>query len=245
MSPERILVVAGESSTRRDLREILISQMYVVIEARTNEEALEEIETGRIDLTLIDVNLPGIDGFETCKRIREASDTPIILLLGPLSNEKDHVRALGTANDYLVRPFGSDQLIARMRSAFRAEPTETEKVKFESSNFLIDFACRRVVVNNRSIHLTPKELELLRHLVLNQGRPVSHVELLEALWGSSDPHYIGHLRVFVNQLRKKIEPHSKGSRNSHIQTDNFVGYHFEPAPGSQRTPADRTNKVKL
>lgn len=229
MNPKWILVVTGESIDRRDLRDILVSQAYVVIEARTSEEALEEIETGRIDLALVDVNLPRIDGFETCKRIRDASDTPIILLLGNLSTGEDQVRALSTgAKDYLIRPFGSDQLIARMHAAFRGEPTE--KVHFESSSFWIDFACRRVVANNRSIHLTPKELELLRHLVSNQGKPVSHVKLLEALWGSSDSHHINHLRVFVNQLRKKIEPHSKGPRNSHIQTDNLIGYHFELNP---------------
>ena len=129
-----------------------------------------------------------------------------------------------------------------MRAAFRTESTEAHKSQFESARLKIDFACRRVVVNNRSIHLTPKKLELLRHLILNQGRPVSYVRLLEALWGSSDPPHINHLRVFINQLRKKIEHHSKGPRHSQIRTDPDIGYHFEPN-SSQRTSADRTGKA--
>lgn len=231
MNSKWILVVTSESVTRRDLRAILLSQAYVVIEARSCEEALEEIETGRIDLVLLDINQPALDDFETCKRLRHASDVPIILLLGALSTEKDNARASDTgANDCLVRPFASDQLIARIEAASRTKPIEPQQSQFGSSCLKIDFACRRVVVNNRSIHLTPKELELLRHLVLNEGRPVSHVTLLTALWGSSDSHHISHLRVFVNNLRKKIEPDAKGPRDSYIRTDNLIGYHFEANP---------------
>lgn len=230
MNSERILVLTADSATRRDLRETLISESYVILEARSCGEALEEIETGRIDLVLLDVSRSEIDGLEACQTLRHASTLPIIVLGFP-GTAGDRPRVVNSgADDYLVKPIAADQLIARMRAAFRPDPTASQTSQLESSCWKIDFACRRVIVNEQTIHLTPKELELLRHLVLNQGRPVSHVKLLEALWGSSDSHHINHLRVFVNQLRKKIEPHLSGPRHSHIQTDNFIGYHFEPNP---------------
>jgi two-component system, OmpR family, KDP operon response regulator KdpE len=245
MNTRRILVVTGESITRRDLRDFLVCQAYVVIDARSCDEALEEIEANRIDLALLDINPPEL-GFEMCVRIRQASDVPIILLLPAISTKNDKFRASETAgaNDYLVRPFTSDQLIARMRAAFRLRPDEAVEPQFESSDLKIDFACRRVIVNNRFIHLTPKELELLRLLVLNQGKPVHHLKLLQALWGSASSHHIGHLRVFIKSLRKKIEPHSIGPRDSHIQTDNFIGYHFEPNPEKLANLGNRKDSVR-
>lgn len=236
MSSQHILLVTAESIHRRALRDTLIGEAYAIFEARNCEEALEEISAERIDLALVDVDLPGIDGCETCQKIRRTSGVPLILIgVSGLENDSRRILESG-ANDYIAVPFAGDQLIDRVRAIFRKKSAERHDQKFESPCFKIDFACRRVVINDQIVRLTPKEMKLLRHLVLNQGRPVSHSKLLEALWGSSDSHRINDLRVFVNQLRKKIEPHLRGPRHSHIQTDNFIGYHFEPNPEKTATP---------
>lgn len=240
MSSRHILLVTAESTNRRALRDTLLDEPYAILEARNCGEALEELSTGRIDLVLVDANLDGMDGCEACRQIRQTSNVPIILI-GSFSIESDSRRLLESgASDYIAMPFVGNQLIARIQSALRKDTAESHDPTFESSAFKIDFACRRVVVNDQIVRLTPKEMKLLRHLVLHQGRPVSHEKLLEALWGSHDSHRINDLRVFVNQLRKKIEPHLREPRYSHIQTDNFIGYHFEPNP--EKTAAPRRAK---
>lgn len=243
MSPQHILLVTAESINRRVLRDTLISEACAILEARNCEEALEEIQAGPIALVLVDVNLPGTDGFEACKKIRRTSDVPVILI-GISSMERDRRRIQESgANDYITMPFVRDQLLARIRAALRMAPAELRDTNFESSSFTCDFTFRRVIVNNQIVRLTPKEMELLRHLVLNQGRPISHGKLLEVLWGSNDLHRIGDLRVFINQLRKKIDPHLRCPRYSHIQTDNFIGYHFEPNPEKPTAPR-RSSRAK-
>jgi two-component system KDP operon response regulator KdpE len=221
----RVLVVDDDPQVRRAFRAILTSQGYTVIEARDGNEGIEEIKADRLDLVLLDINMPGIDGFETCRRIRECSDVPIIVVT-VRGAEKDKVVALDAgADDYLVKPFGTHELLARIRAAARRMPGAEEMPPFDSPGLKIDFERRRVIANGRPVHLTPTEFELLKHLVLNEGKPVSHLKLLHLLWGSEHVDDREHLRVFVGQLRKKIEPNPEEPR--YIVTEPLIGYRFE------------------
>lgn len=230
----KILVVDDEPQVRRAFRAILSSQGCAVIEARDGMEAIEEIRADTPDLVLLDINMPGIDGFETCRKIRESSDVPIIIVT-VRGAEKDKVLALDAgADDYLVKPFGTQELLARIRAAIRRIPGAEEQAPFNSPGLKIDFERRRVVANGQPVHLTPTEFELLRHLVLNQGKPVSHLKLLHLLWGPEHSDDREHLRVFIGQLRKKIEPDP--DEPHYIHTEPLIGYRFEPEYGKPAKP---------
>jgi two-component system KDP operon response regulator KdpE len=222
----KVLVVDDEPQVRRALRAILTGHGCTVIEVRDGEEALEEMKADRPDLVLLDINMPGIDGFETCRRIRETSDVPIIMVT-VRGNEKDKVLALDAgADDYLVKPFGTQELLARVRAAVRRVPSAEEIPAFVSPNLKIDFEHRRVIARGQPVHLTPTEFELLKHLVMNQGKPVSHLKLLHLLWGPEHSNDREPLRVFIGQLRRKIEPVPDEPR--YILTEPLIGYRFEP-----------------
>jgi two-component system, OmpR family, KDP operon response regulator KdpE len=222
----KILVVDDEPQVRRTLRAILTGHACSVIEARDGEEAIEEVKADCPDLVLLDINMPGIDGLETCKRIRELSDVPIIMVT-VRGSEKDKVVALDAgADDYLVKPFGTQELLARVRAAVRRLPSAEEIPSFVSPNLKIDFEHRRVIARGQAVHLTPTEFELLKQLVVNQGRPVSHLKLLHLLWGPEHSNDREPLRVFIGQLRKKIEPDPDEPR--YILTEPLIGYRFEP-----------------
>ena len=181
----------------------------------------------RIDLILLDVNMPGISGLETCAQIRRSGDVPIIMLT-VRNSERDKVQALDAgADDYVVKPFGAEELMARIRAALRrAAPVESPP-PFVSSDLKIDFENRLVTVKGKPVRLTPKEFDLLRHLVANQGKPIGHRRLLQAVWGPDYGEETEYLRVFINQLRKKIEPDPRRPR--FIKTEPWVGYRFERA----------------
>jgi two-component system KDP operon response regulator KdpE len=221
-----VLVVDDEPQIRRVLLTTLTSQGYSVIEARSGDEALEKIRVERCDLILLDMNMPGTSGLETCREIRETSDVPIIMVT-VRNAERDKIQALDAgANDYVVKPFGANELMARIRSALRRfVPTESLP-SFSSDDLDIDFEKRLVTSKGNAIHLTPKELELLRYLVGNQGKPLTHRRLLQAVWGPDYGEETVYLRVFINQLRKKVEPDPRHPR--YIHTEPWVGYRFEP-----------------
>jgi two-component system KDP operon response regulator KdpE len=222
----KVLVVDDDPQVRRALRAILTGQGCTVVEARDGEEAVEEITADRPDLVLLDINMPGIDGFETCRRIRESSDVPIIMVT-VRGNERDKVVALDAgADDYLVKPFGTQELLARVRAAVRRVPGAEEIPPFVSPNLNVDFERRRVIAHGQPVHLTPTEFELLKHLVLNRGKPVSHLKLLHLLWGPEYTTDREPLRVFIGQLRRKIEPNPDEPR--YILTEPLIGYRFEP-----------------
>jgi two-component system KDP operon response regulator KdpE len=220
-----VLVVDDEPQIRRVLTTMLTSQGYPVIEARSGEEALEKIRGERVDLVLLDVNMPGMSGLETCAQIRRSGDVPIIMLT-VRNSERDKVQALDAgADDYVVKPFGAEELLARIRAALRrASPVDTPP-PFVSHDLKIDFENRLVTAKGKAIRLTPKEFELLRHLVANQGKPMGHRRLLQAVWGPDYGEETEYLRVFINQLRKKIEPDPHHPR--FIKTEPWVGYRFE------------------
>jgi two-component system KDP operon response regulator KdpE len=224
MSSATILVVDDDSQIRRVMRNALSSHGYTIIEARNGEEALKQVRAERLDLIILDLNMPDMDGIEVCREIRVVSNLPIIMLT-VRSAEKDKVRALDAgADDYVVKPFGIDELLARIRAALRRAPGEAVETSVITKEMHLDFDNRTIVVQGKSVHLTPKEFELLRELVTNAGKPVSHRRLLQAVWGPDYGEETESLRVMVNQLRKKIEPDPANPR--FIRTEPWIGYRF-------------------
>jgi two-component system, OmpR family, KDP operon response regulator KdpE len=224
MSSATILVVDDDSQIRRVMRTALSSHGYTIIEARNGEEALKKLRSERLDLIILDLNMPDMDGIEVCREIRTVSNLPIIMLT-VRSAEKDKVRALDAgADDYVVKPFGIDELLARIRAALRRAPGEAVETSVVSKEMYLDFDNRTIIVQGKSVHLTPKEFELLRELVTNAGKPVSHRRLLQAVWGPDYGEETESLRVMVNQLRKKIERDPANPR--FIRTEPWIGYRF-------------------
>jgi two-component system, OmpR family, KDP operon response regulator KdpE len=239
MNDSTILIVDDEPQIRRVMRTALSSQGYTVIEAKSGEEALEKLRSERADLILLDVNMPRISGLETCREIRRTSDVPIIMLT-VRNTEQDKVQALDAgADDYVVKPFGAQELLARIRAALRRIAPGEPAPAFVSDDLKIDFTKRVVTVKGHPVRLTPKEFELLRHLVANQGVGLSHRRLLQAVWGPDYGEETEYLRVFINQLRKKIEPDPRHPR--YIHTDPWVGYRFEPQ--REKTRGSRSDKT--
>ena len=226
MSAANILVVDDEPQIRRVLRSTLSTQGYVITDAKTGEEALELLRKERPDLVLLDMNMPGMGGIEACREIRRASDAPIIMLT-VRNAERDKVAALDAgADDYVVKPFGIEELLARIRAALRRYGPGDALPPFESRDLTIDFEARQVTVRDRDVHLTPKEYDVLKHLVANQGKPLTHRRLLQAVWGPDYGEETESLRVVINQLRKKLE--ADPARPKYILTEPWVGYRFQP-----------------
>jgi two-component system KDP operon response regulator KdpE len=226
MNAARILVVDDEPQIRRVLRSTLATHGYEIAEAKTGEEALEWLRKEAPDLVLLDMNMPGMGGVEACREIRRASDAPIIMLT-VRNAERDKVAALDAgADDYVVKPFGIEELLARIRAALRRYAPGDALPPFASKDLSIDFDARQVRVRDRDVHLTPKEYEVLKHLVANQGKPLTHRRLLQAVWGPDYGEETESLRVVINQLRKKLE--ADPARPKYILTEPWVGYRFQP-----------------
>lgn len=225
MSSARILVVDDEPQIRRVLRTTLSFRGYEISEAATGEEALELARKLKPDLILLDVNLPGMSGIETCREMRRSSDTPIIMLT-VRSAERDKVVALDAgADDYVTKPFGIEELLARVRASLRRHSPADAVPAFASKDFSVDFEARLVVVSGEEVHLAPKEFEVLRELIAKQGKPVSHRRLLQSVWGPEYGEETENLRVVINQLRKKVE--KDHSQPKYILTEPWVGYRFQ------------------
>jgi len=224
VSVGKILVVDDDPQIRRVMKATLVGHNYEVIEARTGEDALEKTPQEMPNLVLLDMNLPGMDGLETCRALRAGSDIPVIIL-SVRNSEKDKVAALDAgADDYVTKPFSIEELLARIRAALRRTWPESGPQAFHSEDLEIDFQSRRVHARGKDVRLTPKEFDLLRYLVAHAGKPVTHRELLQAVWGpdyGDEPEY---LRVFINQVRKKIE--ANPAKPEYILTEPWVGYRF-------------------
>jgi two-component system, OmpR family, KDP operon response regulator KdpE len=224
MTAATILVVDDEPQIRRVMRATLTAQGYAIVEARDGQEALEKMRSERPDLVILDMNLPVVDGLETCRAIRAGSNVPVIMLT-VRSAEKDKVRALDAgADDYVVKPFGIQELLARIRAALRRSPSGEVENVVSSKEFDFNFESREVTASGKSVHLTPKEFEVLRELVTHRGKPISHRRLLQAVWGPDYGDETELLRVVINQLRKKIEPDP--AKPKYILTEPWVGYRF-------------------
>jgi two-component system KDP operon response regulator KdpE len=219
------MIVDDDPQIRRVLRTALVAQGYEIVDARNGEEALEKMRDDKVDLVILDMNMPGMSGLETCRIVRSTSDVSIIMLT-VRDAESDKVEALDAgADDYVTKPFGSPELLARIRAALRRSPplsSDTQVVRFDDVE--INFGQRRVVVGNKETRLTPKEFELLHYLVAHPNVPIPHTKLLQSIWGPDYGDEVEYLRVFVNQLRKKIEKNP--STPKYILTEPWVGYRF-------------------
>lgn len=228
MSMGRILVVDDEPQIRRVLRTTLSAQGYEVYDAKTGEDALIAIRDRRFDLVLLDMNMPGMGGLAACREVRAGSDAAIIMLT-VRNSEQDKVTALDAgADDYITKPFGVPEISARIRAALRRLPTIQGKDvgPIHLDGVEIDLQSRRVRRAGRETRLTPKEFDLLHYLIANSHTSISHAKLLQAVWGPDYGDQVEYLRVFVNQLRKKIEPDPSHPR--YLLTEPWVGYRFEP-----------------
>ena len=231
-----ILVVDDEPQIRRVLRSTLTSQGYVIIDAKTGEEGVESARKNKPDLVLLDVNMQGMGGIEACREIRRSSEAPIIMLT-VRNAERDKVLALDAgADDYVVKPFGIEELLARIRSALRRYAPGDALPPFVSKELTLDFERRQLTVRGEEVHLTPKEFDVLKHLIANQGKPLSHRRILQSVWGPDYGEETENLRVVINQLRKKIE--TDPAHPKFIRTEPWVGYRFQPPPvSSSKTPS--------
>ena len=227
MSMGHILVVDDEPQIRRVMRTTLVSQGYEVSDARTGDGALDLIRGEKYDLVLLDVNMPGISGLETCREIRLGSDLPIIMLT-VRDAERDKVQALDAGADgYLTKPFSVSELLARIRAVLRRTsfPAGIENKQLKLGDIEIDFETRRITSEGKQLRLTSKEFDLLSYLAVHANKTITHRELLKEVWG---PDYGGeqeYLRVFVNRLRKKIE--ASPSEPKYLLTEPWVGYRLE------------------
>ena len=225
----RILVVDDEQQILRAVRRALAARGYEVVSAVDGEDALVEAEASMPDLVVLDLNLPGIDGLEVCRRLRVWTRVPI-LILSVREDEAGKVEALDLgADDYLTKPFGVEELLARVRALLRrAKPEGSKPPRFEVDGVAIDLVARRVVRDGADVHLTKTEWALLQALAEHPGKLLTHRWLLERVWGSGYQEDVEVLRVFVSQLRKKVEPNPR--RPSLILTDPGVGYRWGAMP---------------
>ena len=228
----RILVVDDEPQIRRSLQIGLEGKGYAVFTAARAEQALESIESHRPDVIVTDLLMPGMDGLELTRRIRSQSYIPIIVL-SAIGDERKKVEALELgADDYVTKPFGMDELLARIKSVLRrAAGAKSAQPTWSQGELSVNFDRREVRVGGELVKLTPKEYDLLKYMIENAGKVLTQKMLLTAVWGSAYSDQAQYLRVFVAHLRKKLE---KDSARPHlILTDPGVGYRFSPAPVEQ------------
>jgi len=229
MSAGRILVVDDDPQIRRVMRVTLIAQGYEVNDARSGEEALEKLRRETVDLVLLDMNMPGLGGIETCRLIRADSEVAIVMLT-VRDAEADQVEALDAgADDYITKPFRTQELLARIRAALRRAPAgkAAEIHQLTLGPVIVDFDARQVQSAGHRVRLTPKEFEVLRHLALHANKVVTHRELLQAVWGPDYGDEVDYLRVIMNQLRKKVE--AQPSSPAFLLTEPWVGYRLQLA----------------
>jgi len=226
MANSRILVVDDETPVRSALRATLSALGFIVADASTGEAALEKIREERFDLVLLDINMPRLSGLETCRAIRATSDVGIVMLT-VRDRTEDKIAALDAGADgYVTKPFDVNELLARMRAALRRAPASAfaDAQVLRLDGLEISFKDRQVKVNGKIARLTPTELDLLHFFTTHANSVLPHDKLLQAVWGPDYGDEVEYLRVFVNQLRKKIEPDP--ARPRYILTEPWLGYRF-------------------
>jgi two-component system, OmpR family, KDP operon response regulator KdpE len=227
---KKILVVDDEPQLTRVLRTGLKSHGYEVRAAADGLAGFEAFSDWHPDLVITDLAMPNMDGLELCRRLRAISQVPIIILSAK-GEEKIKVEALDLgADDFVTKPFGIDELLARVRAAFRRTTSqradETEQMVLDAGDFHIELDTRKVAVDGREVHLTPKEFDLLIYFIKHSGKVLTHHTLLAAIWGGNYVEQDQYLRVFVGNLRKKLETSISNKR--YLITEPWVGYRFNP-----------------
>jgi len=220
----RVLIVDDEIAIRRFLRVALNGQGFIVSEAATGQEALQAMSLKRPDLVILDLGLPDVDGVEITRRLREWTQVPVIIL-SVREQEADKIAALDAgADDYLTKPFGMGELLARIRVVLRRQTVSTSEPVFRLGELTVDLASRLVTVSNHEVQLTPTEYDILRALVIHAGKVLTNRQLLRQVWGEGyDDLHI--LRVNISNLRHKLEPDP--SRPTYIHTEPGVGYRLK------------------
>ncbi len=219
---QRVLVVDDENSIRRYLHAALSAQGFAVYEAANGQEAVNAVLTSRPDIIILDLGLPDFDGIEVTRRLREWSQTPIIIL-SVREAENDKIAALDAgADDYLTKPFSTGELMARMRVALRRLTSKPDEPILQVGGLQMDVSRRLVTVDENQISLTPTEYDILRLLLQNAGKVLTHRQLLSQVWGTAYDSEMHILRVNISNLRRKIEPDP--ARPTYISTEPGVGY---------------------
>jgi two-component system, OmpR family, KDP operon response regulator KdpE len=226
LNGSRILVVDDEPQMRRALRSTLSALGFVVADAESGEAAIDKVREEKFDLILLDINMPGLSGLETCRAIRSRSDVSIIMLT-VRDRSLDKIEALDAGADgYVTKPFDVNELLARIRATLRRAPASVHRQSdiLRLDDVEISFRDRQVKVNGRTMRLTPTEQDLLNYFVTHPNTVLPHDRVLQAVWGPDYGDEVEYLRVFVNQLRKKIEPDPAHPR--YILTEPWLGYRF-------------------
>jgi len=225
---QRVLVVDDENSIRRYLRAALSAQGFTVFEAANGEEAVNAVLSNRPDIIILDLGLPDFDGIEVTRRLREWSQTPIIIL-SVREAENDKIAALDAgADDYLTKPFGTGELMARMRVAMRRLANKSDVPVLQVDNLKMDLSRRLVLMAEKEISLTPTEYDILRLLMQNAGKVLTHRHLLRQVWGTAYESEMHLLRVNISNLRRKIE--TDPARPHYLVTESGVGYRLRIDP---------------
>jgi two-component system KDP operon response regulator KdpE len=234
-----VLVVDDEASLRKALRASLVASGFAVEEARSGEEALDAVKERAFDLVLLDINMPGIGGFDACQRIRTLSPQAGIVMVTVKDVEEDKVRALEAgADDYVTKPFRLRELTARLRAVLRRIQPHGNVETLRVGDLEIDFQRRVLSRRGEDIHLSPKEFDLLAFMMKHLDAPLTHVALLHSVWGPEYGNELEYLRAYVRILRKKIE--KDPSEPEYILTEPWLGYRFRnPSdPDSPNLPRD-------
>lgn len=231
MNRPRVLLVDDEPQIRRVLRPALTASGYELRDATTGHDALAAFVDFRPDLVILDLGLPDMDGKEVLRRLRSMTAKTPVIILSARDREAEKIAALDMgANDYVEKPFGIGELLARMRASLRVAPEKTaEETIIHSGSLIVDLHLRRVTKNGEAVHLTPKEFDLLALLAQNIGRPLTHRRILETVWGQAHKDDTQYLRVFVGQLRAKLEDNPAAPRI--ILTETGIGYRLAPNEG--------------
>jgi two-component system, OmpR family, KDP operon response regulator KdpE len=226
----KVLIVDDEPSIRRALRTTFGTLGFDIAEAVTGEQALPLLRGANFDAVLLDINMPGMGGLEACREIRRQFPRLAVLMLTVRDNEDDKVEALEAgADDYVTKPFPIRELVARVRAAVRRShaPAGDGNAVITIGEITLDPARRLVQKNGQAVHLTPKEFDLLHHLMKNAGLPMMHARLLNAVWGPEYGNELEYLRTFMSQLRKKLEDDT--AHPKYLLTDSHLGYRFREA----------------
>jgi two-component system KDP operon response regulator KdpE len=234
-----VLIVDDERAIRVSLRTILANIGFEIVEAARGEEALSLVRTAQLDAVLLDINMPGIGGVEVCRLMRKESGRLPIVMLTVQGSEDRKVEALDAgADDYITKPFQLRELIARLKAVVRRNKAiDAQETAISIGDVRLDPVRHVVHKKGRSLHITPKQFELLHFLMANAGRPVHHAKLLRSVWGPEYGEELEYLRTFVRQLRVKIEDDPANPK--YLMTEAHIGYRFSESPETNRESFDR------